>query len=110
MKFFLAIWYSKTCSSSNPVSGNCILKTNHLTQLKVKYWFQLGLELEIEDWTLEKIELDYKEFQRCLMEVIMEWLRSVPDPTYRKLVNALFAVGEEVSAMEICHKGRKFNY
>ena len=67
-------------------------------------WYNIGLELDIPFSTLDAIEMNYRTSDRCLTEMLKQWLtRDFPAPTWSKLVEALSSepVGEQRLAKEI---------
>ena len=69
----------------------------------VTCWYDLGIELKVEKHFLDHIEADHSDIKRRLTEVIDAWLKSVSEPTYQKLIEALCVVGEmETAATELC--------
>ena len=57
-------------------------------------WYQLGVQLEIPPATLSTIERDHRhDARRCMTEVIIRWLRNVPECSWAKLAKAVEAMG-----------------
>ena len=53
-------------------------------------WYDLGLQLELEEGTLETIKLDNNEnAQHCLRKVLSTWLKIDPRPSWQTLCGAL---------------------
>ena len=72
-------------------------------------WHQLGVQLEIPPATLSTIESDYpRSAQRCMTEVIISWLRNVPECSWAKLAQAVKAIdGYTVLAEKLRQKMSK---
>ena len=51
---------------------------------------------------LETIEQDNTNTSLRFISMISLWLKSVEKTTYRKLIEALYIVGEEMSAHKLC--------
>ena len=53
-------------------------------------WYDLGLQLELEEGTLENIKSDNPEnSQHCLREMLSTWLKVDPTPTWDTLCAGL---------------------
>ena len=58
-------------------------------------WYDLGLQLGIEDAELEEIQSNNpKSVRTCRREMFRAWLRITSSPSYQQLVEALLALGE----------------
>lgn len=58
-------------------------------------WYRLGLELEVDDSTLQIIQCDTRgDCQESLKRMVQEWFRGYERPTWRKLVDGLRVIGE----------------
>ena len=74
-------------------------------------WYDLGLQLELEEGTLKTIKSDNPENSKhCLREVLSTWLKIDPRPTWQTLCAALCSrtVGAEKLAgdLEVKYKRR----
>ena len=88
---------------------DCIPTENDLCRLKViTSWKILGLQLGVKKYMLDTIEQDITNTSLRFISMISLWLKSVEKTTYRKLIEALYVVGEEMSALELC--GEKGEY
>ena len=66
-----------------------------LVLIKVTEWYELGLQLGVEDAELEAIEKNNRgDLKACRRNMFRAWLRITPSPSYQQLVEALMAVGE----------------
>jgi len=66
-----------------------------LVTVKMKSWYNLGLQLDIEDDDLQTIKNDNPQDQEgCKRDMFRTWLRICPQASYRKLVQALVEVGD----------------
>ena len=52
-------------------------------------WYDLGLQLELEEGTLKTIKSDNPESQHCLRETLSTWLKTDPRPSWQTLCAAL---------------------
>ena len=74
-------------------------------------WYDLGLQLELTEGTLETIKSDNPEnSQHCLRKMLSTWLKIDPMPTWQTLCAALRSrtVGAEklASDLEVKYKRR----
>ena len=68
-------------------------------------WYDLGLQLGVEDAELEAIEkYNPGSLRACRREMFKAWLRITPNPSYQQLVEALLEVGEITEADHLCKK------
>ena len=70
-------------------------------------WYSLGLHLQIPVKTLKCIEAEYKQMNRCLLEMLTVWLKcTTPPPTWNILTEALESpsVGENLLAQQLRDK------
>ena len=66
-------------------------------------WYRLGLQLEVRAGTLDMIERNYpRDANMCKVKMFAEWMRGDTNPTYKKLVRALAAVGKRKLAESVC--------
>ena len=75
-------------------------------------WYDLGLQLELEEGTLENIKSDNPESaQHCLREMLSTWLKNERRPTWQTLCAALRSrtVGAEKLASDLEAKYEKMN-
>ena len=79
-----------------------------LVLVKTTKWYNLGLQLGIEDTELDVIEENSpKDIDACKRKMFKAWLRITPNPSYQKLVEALQTVGEISEADHLCKKYSK---
>ena len=76
-----------------------------LVLIQTTEWYDLGLQLGIEDAELEDIQSNNpKSVRTCRREMFKAWLRITPSPSYQQLVEALQTVGEISEADHLCKK------
>ena len=76
-----------------------------LVLIKTVKWYNLGLQLGIDDTELDVIEENNpKDIDACKRKMFRVWLRITPSPSYQQLVEALLAVGEISEADRLCKK------
>ena len=79
-------------------------KLKDLVLVQTKEWYDLGLQLGVEDTDLDVIQSNNPQNLRaCRREMFKAWLKMTPTPTYQQLVDALMAVGE-VREADTLHK------
>ena len=94
----LSILISITDLSSKPT-------LRELRQLPVTKWYNLGLQLEVNQGELEKIQSKHLQNDRiCQTKMFGVWLRQVENPNYAKLLKALTAIGRRDIAESVCDK------
>ena len=101
-------------SVSNLMCSNIFLagtqgpQMKDLVLIKVTEWYELGLQLGVEDAELEEIENNNRgDLRACRRKMFRAWLRITPSPSYQQLVEALMAVGEGKEADLLCKKYSK---
>ena len=71
-------------------------------------WYDLGLQLGIDDTELDVIEKNNRgDLRACRRNMFRAWLRITHSPSYQQLVEALMAVGEGKEADLLCKKYSK---
>ena len=67
-------------------------------------WHQLGLNLGLPKYELDKIERDYQRNDRQRLEMLDKWLQCTPNAAWRDVVSALEQMGENRIAENIFQK------
>ena len=76
-----------------------------LVKVRVKSWYNLGLQLDIEDDELDTIERNHpQDWERCKRNMFKEWLRKCPQASYQQLVQAMVKSGDVSEAHCLCRK------
>ena len=76
-----------------------------LVLVKVISWYNLGLQLGVEDTELEDIKINNPgNLEACRRDMFRAWLRIIPSPSYQHLVEALVTVREVREADYLCKK------
>ena len=61
-------------------------------------WYLLGIELEVDQDELEKIEEKYSDNHMRMIKMFGVWLRTSNSPTYGTLIKALTNIGKRNTA------------
>ena len=87
------------------ISSTCVRpQLKDLVLIQTTEWYDLGLQLGIEDAKLEEIQSNNpKSVRTCRREMFRAWLRITPSPSYQQLVEALLALGE-INEADWLHK------
>ena len=89
-------------TSSSPHSGP---QLKDLVLVRAVEWYDLGLQLEVENAELKVIQKNHPgDLRACRREMFEAWLRTTPNPSYQQLVEALLEVGEINEADRLCDK------
>ena len=84
---------------SDVLSAHVIPQLKDLVLVRTTNWYNLGLQLGIDDTELDVIEENNpKDIDACKRKMFRAWLRITPSPSYQQLVEALEAVGENSEA------------
>ena len=76
-----------------------------LVLVQTTKWYNLGLQLGIEDTELDVIEENNpKDIDACKRKMFKTWLKITPIPSYQQLVEALQTVGEIKEADHLSKK------
>ena len=76
-----------------------------LVKVNVNDWYDLGLQLDIEDNDLQTIERNRpQDREGCERDMFRTWLRMCPQASYRQLVQALVELGDVSEADRLCRK------
>ena len=70
--------------------------------MKTTRWYRLGLELDIDNHTMQVIEADTKGepnmTERALTQVFDTWLKTKDNPSWSDISRALRLMGEDAPA------------
>ena len=73
-----------------------------LKYVKTTKWYELGLELNLDEDDLAFIEQDYRlDSAEALKQLLKKWLRECESPTWSTVVDALGKVGEKRRARRL---------
>ena len=87
--------------------GDLQPELKHLMRLEIADWYNVGLQLDLDNYDLYSIEKSHREFGTQRRKMFTLWLNSDPEPSYHKLARALFLAKENKIAMEICREHGK---
>lgn len=77
--------------------------------LIINDWYNVGLQLDVKSDTLSEIEKSDPDFHTRKRKMFKAWLDSDPDASYHTLARALFRVGDNKTATDICTKYGKIS-
>jgi len=73
--------------------------------VRVKCWYDLGLQLDIDDHVLQTIQENHPQNQDgCKRDMFRTWLRMNPQASYSQLVQSLVELGDVSVADFLCNK------
>ncbi len=75
-----------------------------LVQLKFSDWYSVGLQLGVEETTLDEINTDCSTVREKKRAMFQAWLRGSPGACYTDLSRALFLAEEGTLAHQLCRK------
>jgi len=85
----------------NPFDPTLTLKNVVKSLRAVIDWEELGIQLEIEYYELEKIRIDRRNIDPCKREMVRWWLKHGISPSWQKLCDALKDLQQECIANQI---------
>ena len=98
-KTIVYLWYLILCTCSLQGSETPRLK-DLLRCVKTTRWYRLGLELDIDNYSMHRIEADTKNdpnrTEAALTRVFDEWLKNKDNPVWSDVVKALKVMGEKL--------------
>lgn len=65
-----------------------------VTHVRTTEWYRLGLLLDLDNYSLQRIRIDARDSQECLALVFETWLKTCRNPSWLDVVRALRAIGE----------------
>ena len=71
---------------------------------KLTDWYDLGLQLDIEDHWLEKFSSENQRIEKCKLAMLQFWLQSDEEASWEKLISALREMNQNRLATEIQKK------
>jgi len=76
-----------------------------LVKVKVTNWYNLGLQLDIDDDELQAIGCNNPQDQDgCKRGMFRKWLKKSPQASYTQLIRALVDIGDVNEADILCKK------
>ena len=76
-----------------------------LKNVKTTKWYELGLELKVDEDDLNFIERDCRQdTPGAVKQVLKKWLEQCEEPTWWNVVDALREVGEKRKARDLEEK------
>lgn len=91
---------SRSVGVLSPTDVQCLL-----SELEpVTKWFQLGINLGLQTYELNKVQQDYHGSDQQMLQTLDLWLRRTPDASWLNVVSALEKMGENRVATNIRRK------
>ena len=75
-----------------------------LLRLSIIDWYNVGLQLDLDEVALERIDQSYPDFNIAMRKMFTLWLHSDERPSYHTLARALYLAKERRTAADICTK------
>ena len=72
-----------------------------VTQVLTTNWYHLGLQLDIDDYSLQQIQADERGNEDQKTGMFRTWLRVCENPSWKAVVKALNAIGENNRAAKL---------
>ena len=99
------VWARGVAPSSTPTNPKALNPRNLLFELKaVTNWYQLGINLSLQTYELNKIQQDYGGNDQQTLQMLDLWLRHTPSASWLDVLNALEEMGENRVAENIRQK------
>ena len=92
---------------THPIGQKDLKSLQNELDLVSHKWLSLGVQLAIPIGTLKCIEMEHKQVDRFLLEMLTVWLKQTnPPPTWNILTEALesFSIGEGLLAQQLRDK------
>ena len=64
-------------------------------------WYRLGLQLNLDSFKLQEIEVDVKDNEDRLRKMFQAWLENCVNPSWKDVVKALKEIGERKLGAEL---------
>ena len=71
-------------------------------RFELKNWYNVGLQLDLEEEDLDKIENSNQDSGSQQREMFRLWLRSGANITYDTILTALFRANEKKAVTDLC--------
>ena len=92
-----------TCSlltTQEKVSTTQLLR-NLIFSVRTTKWYRLGLQLDLDDFKLQEIEVNEKDNEDRLRKMFQAWLEDCVNPSWQDVVKALKEIGERKLGAEL---------
>ena len=75
-----------------------------ISDVQTTEWYHLGLQLNLDNFKLDQIQVDARRNQEHLTLMFEAWLRVSENPSWQDVIRALKAIGERRVAAELQQK------
>ena len=75
-----------------------------ISDVQTTEWYHLGLQLNLDNFTLRQIQVDARKNQERLTLLFEAWLQVSENPSWQDVVRALKAIGERRLAAKLEQK------
>ena len=75
-----------------------------ISDVKTTEWYYLGLQLNLDNFKLDQIQVDARQNQEHLTLMFKAWLHVSENPSWQDVVRALKAIGERQLASKLQQK------
>ena len=65
-----------------------------MTHVRTTEWYRLGLQLDLDDFKLQEIEVNVKDNKDRLRKMFQAWLEICVNPSWQDIVKALKEIGD----------------
>ena len=91
-----------TCSllTTQTTQQNSLLR-DLIFHVHTTKWYRLGLQLDLDDFKLQEIEVNKKDNEDRLRKMFQAWLEVCVNPSWQDVVKALKEIGERKLGAEL---------
>ena len=75
-----------------------------IANVQTTEWYHLGLQLNLDNFKLDQIQVDARQNQEHLTLMFKAWLHVSENPSWQDVVRALKAIGERQLASKLQQK------
>ena len=72
-----------------------------VTHVRTTKWYHLGLQLDLDDFKLQEIEVNMKDNKDHLRKMFQAWLEDCVNPSWKDVVKALKEIGDRKLGAEL---------
>ena len=72
-----------------------------ISHVRTTKWYRLGLQLDLDDFKLQEIEVNVKDNEDRLRKMFQAWLEDCVNPSWKDVVKALKEIGDRKLGAEL---------